>query len=776
MPRRPGDERPRPAPHVESTTRPVVAAEQALRLILRQAPIALWVVNRDLRLTHASADGLVGLLCRPLETVGMTLAERVGSDDPDHPIIAAHRRALAGESVLDEIAFEGHIFDTRIEPLRDEDGAIIGAVGVGLDVTDRVLEAAARDESEERYRRLVELSPEGIIVHAEQRIVFANAAAARVVGVEHPGELLGRSLLGFVHPDYRETARARIRQLYEHRTPTPIIEVRLLRADGTPCEVEIASAPIKFEGGDAALLVSRDISARKRAEAALRETHALVTAIVESSVDIILIRDLEGRYILANDAAARSVGLRREELVGRRMEDVLAPEHARLVREHDAEALAAGQPMMFEETIDDARGRRTYLTSRAPLRDTGGRVRGIITIARDISEHRALEEQLRQAQKLEAIGRLAGGIAHDFNNLLAVIKSYADFLMESFPPGDDRAADVREIRGAVDRATTLTRQLLVFSRRQVVTLQTVDLNEVMSSMERMLRRLFFEGIEVRTTIAAGLVPVRADVGQLEQVILNLAMNARDATPIGGVVELGTANVVLDAPAARASGDVMPGEYATLTVRDTGTGMDEETMSHIFEPFFTTKPPSKGTGLGLSTVYAIVGGWGGRVSVSSAPGRGTTVTVLLPRAAEDAQRAGAEPAGARGRGECILLVEGDTARREVSRRALERAGYQVLLAADSAAAMRIAREHPGTIDALVTNTRMPGLSGGALAEYVAAVRPNARAIILAETPEDATVHRQIAPAEAVVVRRFGSPAELVDRVRRVLAGPVTESPA
>src|SRR5438132_875323 len=399
-----------------------------------------------------------------------------------------------------------------------------------------------------------------------------------------------------------------------------------------------------------------------------------------------------------------------------------------------------------------------------------GRPVGILGIGRDVTERVQLEQQLRQAQKMEAVGRLAGGIAHDFNNILTAITGYADLLLEDLAATDPRRQDADEIHKAADRAAGLTRQLLACSRQQVLQPTVLEVNTLVSDLEKMLRRLLGEDVELSTRLAPTTGRVKADPGQLEQVVMNLAVNARDAMPNGGKLTLETANVDLDGAYAADHYPARAGPFVMLAVSDTGIGMSEETQAHMFEPFFTTKEKGKGTGLGLATVYGIIKQSGGFIWVYSEVGHGTTFKLYLPRVEELAERAAA-PAQARTRPargtETILVVEDEAPVRNVARQVLERHGYSVLEAPSAEAALDIATRYSGTIHLLLTDVVMPGLNGRELASRLADLRPDARVIFMSGYTDDAvTRHGVLEPGSAYVQKPF-TPDAIARRVREVL---------
>jgi len=405
-------------------------------------------------------------------------------------------------------------------------------------------------------------------------------------------------------------------------------------------------------------------------------------------------------------------------------------------------------------------GRIMYDESGAPMRAAG--------LALDVTERIEVEERHRQSQKMEAIGQLAGGIAHDFNNLLTAIHGYSEMLAEALEPGSPHLNDVREIRRAADRATALTRQLLAFSRNQILEPRILDLRESLHSMESMLSRLIGEAIEVVVRTPRDVGHVKADPGQIEQVILNLALNARDAMPNGGTLIVELANAELDETYARRHGGAAPGRYVRLSVSDTGTGMDAATVARIFDPFFTTKAQGRGTGLGLSTVYGIVKQSGGNIWVYSEPGRGTTFKVYLPRVDEPADVMPSESAeGDHTGAETVLVVEDELAVRELVRKVLERSGYRVLVASTPHEAMQVVAEHSESIDLLMSDVVLPQMGGPALAAQVNAQAPNLRVLYMSGYTDDAIVHHGVLDPGTPFLQKPFTARALTKKVKEVL---------
>ncbi len=445
------------------------------------------------------------------------------------------------------------------------------------------------------------------------------------------------------------------------------------------------------------------------------------------------------------------------------------PVRARIGRLYDLDAPEAEG----EFTITTSAGeQRVWDFNSAPLGKLPDGRRLVISMAADVTERKLLEEQLRQSQKMEAIGRLAGGIAHDFSNLLTAINGYSELLLERLGGKDPAREFVEEVKRSGERAASLTRQLLTLSRRQVLQPKALDLNATVAEVEKMLSRLIGEDVVLSSRLDPGLGRVEADPGQIEQVVLNLAVNARDAMPRGGRLSFETRNVEFDEAAARRVAGLEPGSYVMLSVSDTGSGMSAEAQAHLFEPFFTTKEKGKGTGLGLSTVYGIVKQSGGGIHVETSPESGTTVSILLPRAAETVRAAEAHPVrpdGARGT-ETILLVEDEEAVRALVRRILRQQGYIVLEARDGAEALMLCQRHTGWIHLLITDVVMPHVSGRELAGRLEAMRPELKVLYMSGYPDEAIAHHGVLEKGTAFLQKPFTPSALVLKVREVLDTP------
>jgi two-component system cell cycle sensor histidine kinase/response regulator CckA len=540
--------------------------------------------------------------------------------------------------------------------------------------------------------------------------------------------------------------------------------------------VQSYSENVRFGERDKEILtfVSQQLASaidHKQHEEALRRSEARYRSLVQSAVYGIYRSSVDGRFLDLNPALIAMLGYESAEDLLRldpEREVFLDPgEHARLMQEFQRKGRLDSAEVKWRRR--DGRAITVRLSGRtATTAEEFDRVLEII--AEDVTERRALEDQFRQAQKMEAVGRLAGGVAHDFNNLLMVISGYTEVLVENLCPEDPLQAKAQAIQQAADRATTLTRQLLAFSRKQLLELKVVDVNAIVADMERLLRPLIGETIELTTRLAPDLGHTRADAGQLEQVLMNLVVNAKDAMPQGGKILIQTSPESLD-PSSREHSLIQPGPYVVLSVSDTGVGMDPETQSRIFEPFFTTKEQGKGTGLGLSTVYGIVKQSGGYIFANSEPGDGTTFRIYLPKVEDPVELTSPTRSAqsALGGSETVLLVEDEESVRELVRETLVSKGYKVIEAGDGDAGLRIAQSHDGLIDLLITDVVMPGMGGCELAQRVAASRPQMKVLFLSGYTEDAIVHHGVLEPGTAFLQKPFTLQVLARKVREVLRG-------
>jgi two-component system, cell cycle sensor histidine kinase and response regulator CckA len=516
------------------------------------------------------------------------------------------------------------------------------------------------------------------------------------------------------------------------------------------------------------------LTERKQIETELRksvETLNLRDRAIQSVSQGILITDPnqpDNPIIYASPGFEKLTGYSVEEVLGRNCRLLQGPNTDAETVEKLRHCIRAGRECSVE-ILNYRKDGTPFWNALSLFPMANGNLTHFVGVQQDVTERRHLEEQFRQAQKMEAVGQLAGGVAHDFNNLLTVINGYSDIILTSLPPGDPNRELLAEVYKAGQRAGTLTRQLLVFSRQQVVEPKVLDLNVVVGDIERMIRRLIGEDVLLTTRLAPGLGPVKADVGQIEQVITNLCVNARDAMPTGGKLTIETQNVILDDAYPRTHPGVQPGEYTLLAVSDTGTGMDKATKARIFEPFFTTKGPGKGTGLGLAVVFGVVKQFGGNVEVYTELGHGTTFKMYLPKVRGRVSSGKSLPGVAlmpRGT-ETVLLVEDEEAVRALARHILKGCGYTLLVAGDGREAVRLVEKYSGPIDLLISDVVMPHLGGRQLAERVAALRPGIKTLFLSGYTDDAVVRHGVLEAEFAFLQKPFTPSGLAVKVRQVL---------
>jgi PAS domain S-box-containing protein len=783
-------------------------------------------------------------------------------------------------------------------PLRDREGKVIGVIGTYEDITERKRAEEALRESEARYRGLFESSLEGIGVSKGNEVIDANRALLDIFGYSDLEEFTAIPLLEHVAPQ----SRGLIKEMQEKRgrgDPCPKrFEYQIARKDGQTRTLEVSTDAVYFGGGRYTQSTFRDVTERKRAEEALRESEARFRAVFENAAIGVTLVDMHGHPVESNLAFQKMLGYSARELAQMAFTEFTHPDDARASREPFADLWKgkggryqlekrycrkdgqivwgqltvslvrnqSGEPRYAIGLIEDISERkraeealraseehlrsfienvplgvyrttpdgRVLMANPALLRMLGydslqelvsrnlerdgfeagyprsafreqlerqGEVRGLeatwkrrdgsVIFVResaravragdgsvlyydgtieDVTERMRLEEQLRQAQKMEAVGRLAAGVAHDFNNLLTIVIGYSDLALQRLSTGNRMRPPLEEIKKAGERAAWLTRQLLAFSRKQVLQPQILDLNSLLANVDQMLRRVIGEDIELVMQLPPGLGRVQADPGQIEQVIVNLAVNARDAMPQGGRLTLEAANVELDSGYASSHQSVLPGQYVMFAMSDTGIGMDAKTQARIFEPFFTTKEPGKGTGLGLSTVYGIVKQSGGYIWAYSEPGKGAAFKVYLPRIDQPAEAmAPGEPGVAELplASETVLLVEDEKAVRNLAREVLECRGYHVLEAAGALEALEVAERYKKHIHLLLTDVVMPQMGGRELAEQLARLHPETKVLFMSGYADNAVVHHGLLdPGTALLQKPFTAQA-LARKLREVL---------
>jgi two-component system, cell cycle sensor histidine kinase and response regulator CckA len=738
-------------------------SEQRLRLFVDSLPAVMWTTDRDLRITSIRGAGLARLGDIAGRALGLHISEFAQA-----PNLVRSARALEGVPVTSETEWNGRFFDMHIEPMRDPEGVITGTVGIALDVTERRRSANDAAQYFELLRTVVDAAPLAIIVVDEHsRVSLWNRAAERMFGWRSH-EVLG-SVLPHVPPEERaefERARARVR---EAARPGKI-KGRRVTKDGRSLEVVVTAAAVPGPDGSyhGTIGIVEDLTQQRLSE----ELQQRLTAIIEASPDFVGTFDVARRTLFINRAGRELVGLAADcDVTGTSLEQLCTSATAEHLEQIAMPATLAEGTWTGEASLCTVAGAEVFVwLTLVAHRRADGDLAFISAVAQDIRERRLLEEQLRQSQKMEAVGRLAGGVAHDFNNLLTAIAGHTELLLEDLGADNDIRSDIEEVLRAVDRASTLTRQLLAFSRRQVLQPKLLDVNQVITDLGRLLRRLIGEDVEIRSSLAPEIARVRGDRGQVEQVVMNLVVNARDALPHGGIVELRTAALEIgdDSPEQRRG--VVPGAYVEIAVSDNGVGMDEPLLRRIFEPFFTTKEQGKGTGLGLPTAYGIVAQSGGHILVDSQPGQGSTFRVLLPQASGDdvADAPAEEVATSDGSGsETILLVEDEAAVRRLGCRILERKGYRVLEADSGPAAIRMFERMAPVITLLVTDVVMPGMSGSELARRLRSMKPSLRVLFTSGYTADAIEQQGGFETGTALLEKPFTPDALAQKVRDVL---------
>jgi two-component system, cell cycle sensor histidine kinase and response regulator CckA len=640
------------------------------------------------------------------------------------------------------------------------------AINYGRDISERKRAEQALKESEELYRRLFNIESDAVfLVDVESiRILDANEAASELYGYSRD-ELLGMSLT-----DLSTEPESTARTLTDELTNVPLRMHR--RKDGTLFPIEARGRRFEWKGRPVFMTALRDITERKRAEDALQESQRMLRLVLDTVPQHIGWKNTELQYMGCNTAFAADAGLPDPEAVVGLTQDELPllglPESC---KHDDLEVISTGLPKLQYEEAFTPPGLppRIVRSNKVPLRDRDGRIFGVLGVHEDVTERRRVfaalrerEEQLRQSQKMEAIGRLAGGIAHDFNNVVTTIVGYSDLLLAAPGAGPDSIVDdIKEIRAAAERARTLTRQILAFSRRQALDPRVLSLNDVIGDTERLLARTIGADIDLRVESAPELGLVEIDEHEFVQALLNLAVNARDAMPSGGTLTLRTSNVELSEEFCETHPDARPGSHILVSMTDSGVGMDEETAAQIFEPFYTTKPPGQGTGLGLSMVYGVVAQSGGCTYVESELGHGTTFYIYLPRhdsPATDGRRT--IPA--------VLVVDDDPTFRKVTIRILEKKGFRVLAANSGDQAIQVLSDKRQAIDLLLTDVVLPGpLQGIHVAERATSLRPGLPTIYMSAYSRDSIVKAgRLGEGQDYLEKPFTA-EQLVARIREML---------
>ncbi len=677
--------------------------------------------------------------------------------------------------------------------VNDELEARIGQRTAELDKTNQALHAEitghkraeeALRRSETKFRTLYDSTSDAVMLLVEKGFFDCNQAALVIFGCATREEFCSKHPADVSPPkqpdgtDSLTLANQRIASAMEKGSLQ--FEWLHQRADtGKTFPAEVLLSAMTLDGKPVLQAVVRDISGRKRAEETLRASQQMIEGIINAIPVRVFWKDKNLVYLGCNAIFARDAGFADpKEVIGKDDYQMGWREQAEKYRDDDRQVIESGcSKLLIEEPQTTPEGNTiTLLSSKIPLRNSQGEISGLLGTYMDITVRKRLEAQLIQSQKMETVGKLVGGIAHEFNSLLTIITGQSELLLNELPAGNPLAKNATEISKATDRAAALTRQLLAYGRKQFLQPEALNLNQIITSMNEVLGHLMGrDTVEVNIVPAAGLQLVKADAGQIEQVIINLAMNARDAMPNGGKLTLETANVSFD---VNSVGELAPGAYVMLAISDTGKGMSEQVKARAFEPFFTTKDVGQGTGLGLSTCYGIIKQSGGHISVYSEPGRGTTFKIYLPQVEPAAKKPVERPDSLdlpRGT-ETILLVEDDSALREMAATLLRRLGYTVLAAANGIEALNLKQQRDtGHVDLLFTDVVMPHMSGKELSERVRALYPHTRILFTSAYAENAIVHQGVLDPGVALLQKPFTPSALARKVREVLDAPGASKP-
>jgi two-component system cell cycle sensor histidine kinase/response regulator CckA len=764
-----------PSPFVPMTPLGLRDADQFRLLVesVKDYAILLLDAAGQIASWNAGAERIMGYKADAI--LGRNVSCFYSADDIANaaPARELERAIRDGSSVCEgwRVRADGNRFwaSTITAPIRDEKGNLLGFSCVTKDLT---VEKQLR-ESEHRLRAILDTEPECVkVLAADNTLLSMNPAGLAMIEAESETQVVGKNVCALVHPQHRNDFMDLTRRVLMGETGT--LEFRMVGLKGASRWLESHATPFRDVEGriGSVLAVTRDISERKKLQETLVTSQHMLETVLNNVPQGVFWKDRQARYLGCNQLVAQAFGFERpEQIVGKSDDELgcLRPEQAAFFLEKDKEVMATGRPILeIVEEATFADGRTVWLeTNRIPMRDADGGILGILGTWHDITERRKLEDRLRQSQKMEAFGQLAGGVAHDFNNLLTVIYGFSEVILVRMAPDDPHRSLVTEIRDAGERAATLTRQLLAFSRQTVLDPKVLDINEIVSETGKMLTRVIGEDIALTTVLEPQIWPIKADRGQLGQLLMNLAVNSRDAMPKGGKLTIETSNVSFDRSHAEARPDVRPGRYVMLAVSDTGSGMAPDVKARIFEPFFTTKGIGKGTGLGMAVVHGIVKQSDGYIDVYSEPGHGATFRLYFPVADRSASSHDSSHDAVRGGTETILLVEDEAGVRNLALTVLQSYGYKTLAAGNGTEALRTAEVQGDDIHLMVTDIVMPGVGGGDLAKALRPRFPRMKVLFLSGYTDDAVVRHGILHEEVNFLQKPFSPLALARKVREVL---------
>jgi PAS domain S-box-containing protein len=753
-------------------------SEEKYRFMTEQMHDVVWTSDLEMRVTYISPSDERILGFTPEERAKHTLVDMLTPSSQEKAMEAISKEYALEEtghadfsrSITVELEYRhkdgsARWLETIATGIRDDKGLLIGFHGVSRDITDRKQAEKALRESEQRFKTIIQNLPGAVFAHdIEGRLLFVNKSASTYTGYSEQ-ELLAMTVPDIDSGDFTKEDR---HQLWHDLNvgESKTIQSTHTRKNGSKYPVEIHLNAISLDNQPVILPIVIDITERKQAEA---ERERLITAI-EQGDDVVIITDADGLIQYVNQAFETVTGYTREEVHGQNPR-ILKTGNQDESFYRDMWATLTGGNTFHGRMINKRKDGSLYTEDAtiSPVRDAAGHIVNYVAVKRDVTAHIQLENQLRQAQKMESVGRLAGGVAHDYNNMLSVILGYTEMAMDQVDPDGPLYADLNEVYTAGKRSMEITGQLLAFARKQLISPIVMDLNETVDGMLKMLRRLIGEDIDFAWKPAIRLWPVNMDPSQIDQILANLCVNARDAITGVGKITIETENVCFDESYCADHAGFIPGEFVMLAVSDNGCGMDKETQERIFEPFFTTKEVGKGTGLGLATIYGIVKQNQGFINVYSEPGKGTTFRIYLPRYGGDMDEAstGIVSEIIPGQGETVLLVEDEQKIIRMAQIMLEKLGYRVLSASAPGEAIRLASEHTGEIHLLMTDVVMPEMSGRDLADHLHALYPDLRVLFMSGYTADVIAHHGVLDAGVCFIQKPFSFRDLSTKVREAL---------
>jgi two-component system, cell cycle sensor histidine kinase and response regulator CckA len=775
----------------------LLASEKKLESIIQAVPDIIYRLDCSGKIAYVN-NSVKQYGYNPDELIGKELLELVHPDDREKANYrlnerrTGERKTVSLEIRLFPKSNENRIFEVYSDSLEECDYPVlridaegvyedvettskmfIGTQGIARDITERKQLEKASQESERKFRELYEGSRDGIVFMGEDReIIDSNETFQKMVGYSHD-ELQNVTAWDLTPKKWHEWESTEIiENQLKNRGYSETYQKEYIHKSGRIIPVEITTYRFEdlAEGDICYWGAVRDISDRLQAEKTLRESEERYRALTEHSMDIVMRFDSNCRHLFVNTAVSLMTGIPAEEFIGKTHREMGFPEErCDFWEEKIQNVFQTAEPLQVEFELEVKRGKINVDWRLTPEFSENGFVNTVLTSARDITLQTKLHEQLRQSQKMETVGLLAGGVAHDFNNMLTPILGYSDMALIQLGKNDKLFEEVNSIREAAEKAASLTNQLLAFSRKQVLNLKVRNLNGVVSDFSKMLSRLIGEDIELCLKLDPLLLNAKVDIDQVQQILMNLAVNSRDAMSQGGVLTIETSNVQFEEGYYKEAFSVEPGSYCLITVTDNGCGMDAYTKNRIFEPFFTSKERGKGTGLGLSTVYGIVKQHNGYIWTYSERGKGTVFKVYFPQYNEEAEPVEIKPQNVKidGNGKLVLLVEDEKMVRNLTRDVLISNGFEVLEACDGQSALALAESHGKNIDLLLTDVIMPGMTGRELSRQLLEVRPEIKVLFMSGYTDNVLNEHGVMNHEYAFIEKPFAMTQLLDKVDEVI---------